>query len=60
MTAYEIYRVPNQELDGTEVCLDEAETLEAANVICDDLNYQDNLWIIACSDENGYEKVVRT
>lgn len=57
---YEIYKVPNQELDGTEVFVDEAETLEEANKLYDEIYSVLSLWIVKCSDKNGYEKVVRT
>jgi len=58
---YEIYEVPSSELDGTEQYIDEAETLEKANAKFKALQQEYAcLWIIKCSDEKGYEKVVRS
>ncbi len=58
---YEIYEVPNLELDGTEEYLDETETFLDAITLYDELSRNhSNLWLIKCSDEKGYEKVIRT
>lgn len=59
---YEIYEVPNQELDDTEIFLDAATNLEEANKLYDDFldTHHSNLWLIECSEGNGYEKVIRT
>lgn len=58
---FEIYEVPNGELDGTEVYLDEAEDRNAADMLYDNLAYEHApIWMIKCSDKNGYEKVVCT
>lgn len=61
MSVYEIYEVPNLELDGTEIYLDEAKTLDEAEEKYEELSInRSNLWIIIASDEEGYEKVVRS
>lgn len=54
---YEIYLVPNDELDGTEDCLDENEDKSEA---IERAMKSGSIWVIKASDEEGYIKVVAT
>lgn len=59
---YEIYLVPNDELDGTEDYLDENEDKSEAIERAKELRAMKSgsVWVIKASDEEGYIKVVAT
>jgi len=62
---FEIYEVPNDELDGTEELLEEVnndktKALEIARDYRNSTCIQNSVWLVQVSDENGYEKVIST
>lgn len=60
---FEVYEVPNDELDGTEEFIEKFENeSEAIKFACHvrTLSGSSGVWVILASDENGYEKVVST
>ncbi len=55
---YEIYIVPNDELDGTEEFVTSHLTLDKASECRTNMSCESPLWIILASDEKGYIKVI--
>lgn len=59
---YEIYLVPNDELDGSEEYVDENEDKSRAIEMAKELRSTKSVsvWAIEANDEKGYIKVIAT
>lgn len=59
---FEIYLVPNEELDGTEEYLDERKTRSEAIEKAEELRCEKSgeIWVVEANDDDGYVRVVAT